>query len=256
MNTPNWIGMYTFVARETRRVFRIWIQTLGAPWSSAFLYILIFGYVVGQRIDAIGGVPYIDFVLPGLVMMNVMTAAFSHTSFALYIMKWVRSIDELLTAPLSYLEMIAGFMVAGVVRAVITGIGVYALAVFFTTATIENIFLSLIYIIAIAIIFSAAGMLVALWSKNFEQLSLPAIFIITPMTFLGGVFNSMDMMPPTLQWIVRINPFFYFVDGLRCSMVGVCEANPWAGAFIIGGLVLGLGYWVWYLFKIGYKIRE
>src|SRR3989344_6816779 len=144
MSKPNWIGLYTFVSREVGRMFRIWIQTLGAPWSSAMLYILIFGYVIGQRISSIGGVSYIDFVLPGLVMMNVMASAFAHTSFSLYIMKWWRSIDELLVAPLSYLEMIAGFMIAGVVRAVATGAGVYVLAVFFTTATIDHFFLSLL----------------------------------------------------------------------------------------------------------------
>lgn len=252
----NWIGLYTFVARETGRMFRVWIQTLGAPWISSLLYILIFGHIVGQRIDTIAGVSYIDFVLPGIVMMNIMNSAFSHTSTSLYIMKWFRSIDELLVAPLSYFEMIVGFLAGGVVRGVIVGAGVYAIGVFFTQATIAHFFLMLIYAAAISTIFSLAGMLVALWAKNFEQLSLPSIFIITPLTFLGGVFNSIHMMPPFLQWIVRLNPFFYFVDGLRYTMLGISESNMIVGMTLTAGLILGLGYWVWYLFKVGYKIRE
>ncbi len=252
----NTIGLYTFISRETSRMFRVWIQTLGAPWTSAVLYILIFGRIVGARIDLIGAVHYIDFVLPGLVMMNIMTSAFSHTSSSVYFAKWIRSIDEMLVAPFSYLEMIIGFMAGGVVRGVVVGIGVYVLAVFFTTATIAHVGLTLFYIVAVSTIFAFAGMLVALWAKNFEQLSLPTIFIITPLTFLGGVFNSIDMMPEAFRWVLHINPFFYFVSGLRCSMINVCEANPYIGATVVLGLVFGLGFWVWYLFKIGYKIRE
>lgn len=252
----NFTGLWTFISRETGRMFRVWIQTLGAPWMSAVLYILIFGRIVGERIDLVQSVHYIDFVLPGLVMMNMMTSAFSHTSTSVYFAKWIRSIDEMLVAPFSYLEMIIGFMAGGVVRAVTVGLGVYLLAILFTTATVAHFGLMLVYVVSVSIVFSFAGMLVALWARNFEQLSLPTIFIITPLTFLGGVFNSIDMMPRTLQWVVKLNPFFYFVSGLRCSMINVCEANAWASAFVIGGLVIGLGWLTWYLFKIGYRIRE
>lgn len=252
----NWIGLWTFVSRETGRMLRVWIQTLGAPWMSAVLYILIFGRIVGARINLIGAVHYIDFVLPGLVMMNIMTSAFSHTSSSVYFAKWIRSIDELLVAPFSYFEMIIGFMAGGVVRAIIVGMGIYALAIFFTTATISHIGWMLFYVLVVSIVFSFAGMLVSLWAKNFEQLSLPTIFIITPLTFLGGVFNSIDMMPHGLQWVVRLNPFFYFVSGLRCSMINVCEAGTGLTNIVIVGLAVVLGWWTWYLFKIGWRIRE
>lgn len=255
MNT-NWIGLYTFISREVGRTFRAWVQNLGAPWSAALLYILIFGHIIGSRITAIHGVPYIDFVLPGIVMMNMMASAFSHASFSVFIMTWMRSIDELLVAPFSYLEMIVGFVVGGVMRAIIVGIGVYLMAIFFTSATIAHFWSMLFYAFFISVIFSFAGMLVALWSKTFEQLSLPTIFIITPLTFLGGVFNSIDMMPAALQWVVRLNPFFYFVDGLRYAMIGVRESNEFIGYAVIVVLTLGLGYLTWYLFKIGWRIRE
>lgn len=255
-NSVNWIGLYTFISREVGRMFRVWIQTLGAPWISALLYILIFGHVVGQRISSIGGVPYIDFVLPGIVMMNIMASAFLHTSTSVYFMKWIRSIDEILVAPFSYLEMIAGFMAGGVVRAVVVGLGVYVLAIFFTSASIAHFWLMILYITSISIIFSFAGMLVALWAKNFEQLSVPSIFVITPLTFLGGVFNSITMMPPILRWVVRLNPFFYFVDGLRYSMIGVRESNAIGGALLIIGLCFSLGWLTWRLFKKGWRIRD
>ncbi|MBI2053000.1 MAG: ABC transporter permease [Candidatus Ryanbacteria bacterium] len=252
----NWVGLYTFISREVGRTFRAWVQNLGAPWSGALLYILVFGHIVGQRISHIRGIPYIDFVLPGIVMMNMMASAFSHASFSVYIMKWTRSIDELLVAPFSYLEMIAGFVVGGVARAVVVGMGVYLMAIFFTSATIAHFWLMLFYAVTISVIFSFAGMLVALWSNTFEQLSLPTIFIITPLTFLGGVFNSIDMMPSGLQWVIRLNPFFYFVDGLRYAMVGIHESNIVLGIGLVLTLVIGLGFLVWYLFKIGYRIRE
>jgi len=251
----NWIGLQTFVLQELLRIKRVWIQTLVTPWISALLYILIFGEIVGRRIGIISGVSYIDFVVPGLLMLNVMQSSFGHTSSSLYFQRFVRHIEEILTAPLSYIEIIIGYVTAGIARGLAVAAGVYAIALMFTVTTVEHLFLFLFYSISIALIFSLAGLLVGLWSEGFEQLMIPQTFLIMPLTFLGGLFNSIHMLPERFQWFVRINPFFYFVDGLRYSMVGVSESNRSLGLALIFFLVIVLGFWVWYLFKNGYKIR-
>lgn len=251
----NTIGLLTFVQKEIQRFTRVYIQTLISPWINALLYILIFGYIVGQRIDLIAGVQYIDFVLPGIVMLNLIGSAFSQTSSSLYFQRFARHIEEILTAPLSHIEMIIGYVVGGVARGLIVGIGVYLIAVFFSAATIANIGLFLFYTVIVSIIFSLAGLLVGLWADSFEQLTILNTFIITPLTFLGGVFNSISMLPEKAQAIVRFNPFFYFVDGLRYAMIGISEANMMVGLAIMFGLVFGLGGWVYYLFVKGWRIR-
>ncbi|MBI2023955.1 ABC transporter permease [Candidatus Giovannonibacteria bacterium] len=252
----NWIGLQTFITQELLRIKRVWVQTLIAPWISALLYILIFGQVVGRRIGMIvPGVSYIDFVVPGLLMLNVMQSAFGHTSSSLYFQRFVRHIEELLTAPLSYMEMIAGYVTSGITRGVIVAAGVYTIALFFTITSVSHLFLFIFYAVSVALIFSLLGLLVGLWAESFEQLMIPQTFLIMPLTFLGGLFNSIHMLPEKFQWFVRINPFFYFVDGLRYSMVGVSESNRNFGIFLILALVIGLSTWVWILFKRGYKIR-
>ncbi len=251
----NWIGLQTFVQREIQRFFRVGIQTLITPWISAALYIFIFGFVVGSRIPDIAGVRYIDFVLPGLVMMNIIASAFSQTSSSLYFQRFTRHIEELLVAPFSYGEMVIGYMVGGVVRGVIVGLGVYAMAIIFGSSTIAHLWLFIAYSIAVSIIFSFLGLLVGLWSEHFEHLAILNTFVITPLSFLGGIFNSIHMLPEKLQPIVRLNPFFYFVDGMRYAMIGVREASPLTGGALVIGLIFGLGFWVWYLFKTGYKLR-
>ncbi|MDA1334720.1 MAG: ABC transporter permease [bacterium] len=252
----NFIGLSTFVSREIGRMFRVWVQTLVTPWISALLYIFVFGEIVGSRIGDFAGVSYIDFVLPGLVMMNIIGSSFAHASSSVYFMKWIRSIDEILVAPLSYLEMILGFVIGGIVRGLVVGIGVYIVALLFTAATIDHLALFLLYSMSIAAVFSLLGMLVGLWAKSFEQLSLLNTFIIMPLTFLGGVFNSIHMLPEVMQKFTLINPFFYFVDGLRFAMIGIRESNVMGGAILIAVLVFGLGTLVWYLFKIGYRIKD
>jgi len=252
----NIIGLQTFIAREVQRFMRVFIQTLISPWINALLYILIFGFIVGSRIDLIAGVSYIDFVLPGIVMLNLITSAFSQTSSSLYFQRFARHIEEILVAPLSYVEVVFGFVFAGVLRGVIVGIGVYIIAIFFSTATIAHFGLFLIYSIAVTIIFSLLGLLVGLWSDNFEQLSILNTFLITPLIFLGGVFNSIDMLPEKAQMLVRFNPFFYFVDGLRYSMIGVSEADTTVGAVLIGVLVIVLSILVIHLFRVGWRIRN
>ncbi len=251
----NAIGLSTFIRREIERFLRTYIQSILSPWVSAILYIVVFGFIVGSRISLIDGVKYIDFVLPGIVMLNLITASFSQTSFSLYFQRFARHIEEVLIAPFSFFEMIFGYVVGGVARGLVVGIGVYVIALFFTTATIVHFGLFLFYAVSVSIIFSLLGLLVGLWADNFEQLSILNTFIIMPLTFLGGVFNSVKMLPAKAQFFVRLNPFFYFVDGLRYSMIGIQEANQWIGFIIIFGLIFGFGGLVWYLFKIGWRLR-
>lgn len=252
----NITGLHTFVSREIHRTFRVAVQTLISPWINAALYILIFGFVVGSRIDLIAGVRYIDFVLPGIVMLNLIGSSYMHTSSSLYFQRFAKHIEEVLVAPLSYVEMIIGFVLGGVTRGIIVGFGVYVLAVIFSAANMANIGLFLFYSVAVSTIFSLVGLLVGLWADGFEQLSILNTFIITPLTFLGGVFNSISMLPEKAQVLVRFNPFFYFVDGLRYAMIGVSESNLIYGILLIVVLIISLGTLVWYLFKIGWKIRE
>ncbi len=251
----NIIGLRTFIEREIQRSFRVYIQTLLSPWINALLYILIFGVVVGSRIDLIAGVTYIDFVLPGILMLNLIGSSFAQTSSSLYFQRFAKHIEEILVAPLSHFEMITGYVIGGVARGVIVGVGVYVIALIFSAATITHLGLFLLYTIAVAIIFSLLGLLVALWAQNFEQLSVLNVFIITPLTFLGGVFNSITMLPERVQIFVKFNPFFYFVDGLRYAMVGIREGSAIIGWFVIIGLILVFGGLVWRLFSIGWRLR-
>ena len=252
----NLVGCYTLIIREISRMVRVTVQSLVTPWITAVLYIFIFGSVVGSRIGPIAGKNYIDFVLPGIVMMNIVMSAFSQSSSSIYLQRFIRSIEEILIAPLSYFEIIIGFAVGGVLRGLLVGLGVYVLALFFTTATIAHFWLFLAYAFGIAVIFSFTGMLMGLLSNHFEHLALLNTFVIMPLIFLGGVFNSITMLPLYIQTFVRFNPFFYFVDGLRFAMIGIRESNAFIGALIIVFLMVSLATLVWYFFKIGYRIRE
>lgn len=251
----NLIGLQTFISRGIQRFLRVAGQSILSPLINAVLYIFIFGYVVGSRIDLIAGVSYLEFVLPGIVMMNIIGGAYAQTAFELYFQRFLRYIDEVLVSPFSYLEMIIGFMVPSIFRGVLVGIIVYAVALLFGQSGIHNIWLFIFYSVSVATIFGLLGLIIALWSESFEQLSIVQTFIITPLTFLGGVFNSITMLPEKMQIFLKFNPFFYFVDGLRYSMIGISESNQAIGLMIIFGLIFVLGGIVWYLFRIGWKIR-
>ncbi|MBI4032444.1 ABC transporter permease [Candidatus Berkelbacteria bacterium] len=252
----NWIGLQTIIRREVERFIRVGGQTLVTPWISALLYIFVFGQVVGQRISSIGGVSYIDFVLPGVLMMNVIGAAFGQSSSSIYFARFARHIEEILVSPLSYFEMIIGFIVGVIARSVAVGLGIYVIAIFFSAATIEHFGLFLFYITAAAIVFGFLGIIVGLWANGFEQLGIWSTFVFTPLTFVGGVFNTLDMLPPALRTLAQWNPFFYFIDGIRYSMIGVREANPIIGyAVVIGSMVI-LGILTEQLFRRGYGLRS
>ena len=253
--TEQWIRMKTFVVSDLQRTMRVPIQTLVTPWLSALLYILIFGQIVGSRIQEIGGIPYINFVLPGILMMNILSSAFAQTSSSLYFKRFLKHIEELLVAPFSYLELVIGFTIGGIIRGILVGAGIYVIAIFFGIAGIEHVGLFFFYVIAVSAIFSLLGLFVGLWAQGFEQLSVLNVFVITPLAFLGGMFNTLDMLPPWAQTLTLWNPFFYFNDGIRYAMTGHAEANLTFGFIMIAGLILVFGAIIHYLFHIGWRLR-
>ena len=252
----NWIGLNTMVRREVSRMMRVPIQAFIAPWISALLFIFIFGFVVGGRITEIGGHRYLEFVLPGIVMMNVVNAAFLQSSSAIYFSRFIKFIEETLVAPLSYAEMIAGSLSVVVLRATVTGIGIMFMGVFFNATHIESWPLFLFWIVSVSAVFGLLGIIVGLWSKSFEQLNMPVVFFLTPLSMVGGVFNTVEMLPTWLRWLAWGNPFYYFINGLRGSMIGYDETPAGLGVGLTMLLLVVLGGTVWRLYSKGYGLRE
>lgn len=251
----NWVGLYTLLRREVERTFSVAIQTLVAPAVSAALYLFIFGTVIGSRIGDFAGVPFITFVFPGVLLLSIVNASFASASSGLYFMRFSRSIEELLIAPLSYFEMLVGFVGSAIVRALIVGGLIVIVGMLFGAITLISPLAFIFYVAAIAAIFALLGIIVALWAENFEQLQVLNTFVITPLTYLGGIFYSITFLPPLAATITQLNPFFYFADGIRSSMIGYSEANTTIGLVVILGLVVGLSLLVGTLFKRGWKIR-
>lgn len=252
----NWIGLYTMLRREVKRTLRVVIQTLVAPTVSAALYIFIFGTVIGSRISDFAGVPYIQFVFPGVLMLSIINASFASASSALYFMRFTRGIEEMLITPFSYVEMLIGFVGSAVARALMVSFLILLVGILFGAVSLVHPLAFVFYIAAISAIFAMLGIIVALWAESFEQLQVLNTFFITPMTYLGGIFYSITMLPPLAASITRFNPFFYFANGVRSSMTGYTEANTLLGVVIIMTLVIGLGVLVTQLFKRGWKIRS
>jgi ABC-2 type transport system permease protein len=252
----NWIGLYTMLRREVKRTMRVVVQTLIAPVISAALYLFIFGTVIGTKIEDFAGVPYISFVFPGILMLSIVNASFASASSALYFMRFTRGIEEVLIAPFSYFEMLIGFVGSAVTRALMVAFLILGVGLFYGAVTLVNPVMFVFYVSAIAAIFAMLGIVVALWAESFEQLQVLNTFVITPLTYLGGIFYSITFLPPMAAAITRANPFFYFADGVRSSMIGYSEANPLVGLTVVLGLVLVLAITVTQMFKRGWKIRS
>jgi ABC-2 type transport system permease protein len=198
----------------------------------------------------------VEFVLPGVLMLNVVNAAFLQSTSQIYFQRFLRYIEETLVSPLSYVEMIVGSLIMTIVRSVVTALGILAIGMLFGATHMHNIFEFLFWIIGVSIVFGLLGIIIALWANNFEQLTMLNVFFIAPLSFIGGVFNTVAMLPPFMRWIAYVNPFFYFINGLRDSMIGFNEAPPYVGIAVMLGLIAVLGVWTWRLFSIGYGLRE
>ncbi len=252
----NWIGLWTIIRREMQRLMRVPIQAFVAPWLSALMFIFIFGYVVGPRISTIAGHKYLQFVLPGILMMNIINAAFLQATSQVYFQRFMKFVEEALVAPLSYVEMIVGTLAAVIFRTAATAIGILVIAAVFGGVQVVSVVEFMFWVVIVSGIFGLLGIVIGLWAKSFEQLSALNIFFITPLSFVGGVFNTVEMLPPYLRWLAWGNPFFYFVNGLRHSMIGFNEAPEPLGAVLSLAMLAILSVWVWRLFSVGYGLRE
>ena len=252
----NWIGFITLTKREIWRFLKVWTQTILPTAITTVLYLFIFGFTIGRVLPQIGNLTYLQFIVPGLLMMGIITTTYANNSTSIFMMKWLNFIEGLLVSPLSYIEMVGAFILGGIVRGVIIGIVVYLISLFFYSGSIFNPILFIFLIIIVSLIFSSVGLITGLWANDWDQLNIWSTFLITPLVFLGGVFHSISLVPESLQIVTKLNPIFYMVDALRYSMLGVSESNLFIGFALIIILAVSSFFFTVYLFKIGYKIRK
>ncbi len=250
-----WIAFVTIVGKEVTRFLRVWSQTLLPPVVTTTLYFLIFGAFIGSQIDPIGGFSYMQFIVPGLVMMSVITSAFQNTVSSFYFAKFQRNLEELLVSPIPYWVVIAGFVIGGVLRGMLVGALVLAVSLFFAKLTVTHWFTTFLFVFFTALLFSLAGLMNAIYAKNFDGISIIPTFVLVPLTYLGGIFYSITALPEFWQTVSLFNPVLYMVNGFRFGFLGITDVNVWisfAILFILSAILLGGNWW---LFKVGRGLR-
>ena len=250
------LGLRTLYKKEVKRFLRVPGQTVLSPLITTALYFVVFGWSLGGRVREVEGVPYIRFLVPGLVMLGIINNAFLNTSSSLFIMKLQGTIVDLLVTPLSYLEMLAAFLAAGTTRALLVGGLTWLTAAFFVGPSVPHPLEAILAAVLVSIAFAAAGLIVALWADKFEQVNFIPTFVITPLAFLGGVFYSASMLPPAFRVVLHLNPIYYMIESMRYALIGVTAEPPWLGFCVLGLLTTAMVSWALLLLKGGYKLRN
>jgi ABC-2 type transport system permease protein len=251
----NLIGLLTLVRKEVRRVLRIWIQTVVPPGITMTLYFIIFGSLIGARIGAMDGAPYTTFIAPGLIMMAVITNSFGNVVSSFFSAKLQLHLEELLVSPMSYAAIVLGYVVGGMVRGLLVAALVTAVALFFTELPVAHPFVMLAVLLLTSAVFSLAGLLNGLFAKNFDDISIIPTFVLTPLTYLGGVFFSISLLSPTWQTIALANPILYMVDAFRFGMLGTSSIPIATALAIIIASLVGLFAMTIVLLSRGIGIR-
>lgn len=245
----------TIVRKEVTRFLRIWPQTLLPSVITTTLYYVVFGKFIGSQIDSVGEYTYIQFIVPGLVMMAVITNSFGNVVSSFFGAKFQKQIEELLVSPITPFLVVAGFVTGGVLRGLLTGALVLLVSLFFTPLVIHDMFLVIMFIFLTALLFSLAGLLNAIYAKKFDGTTIIPTFVLTPLTYLGGVFYSISMLPPFWQSISMWNPILYMVNGFRYGFLGVSDVSITMSLVILIGLSAALFALTMHLFRIGHGLR-
>lgn len=250
-----WINFYTIFRKEVSRIFRIWTQTILPPVITQSLYFVIFGGFVGSQIPDINGISYMAFIVPGLVMMAVITSSFQNVVGSFFGAKFQRNIDELLVSPTPNWVIIAGYVMGGVFRGILVGMVVYLVSVFFTHPQVYNFGIVLLFIVLTAVLFSVGGLVNAIFARKFDDVQIIPTFVLTPLTYLGGVFYSIHRLPEFWQGVSRLNPVLYMIDGFRYGFFGFSDVPILWSALMLIGLTVAMVAWAnWLLWKgVGMK---
>lgn len=241
---------------EMARTFRTLTQSIASPVLSTSLYFVVFGAAIGSRMGAIGGVSYGAFIIPGLIMLSLLNESISNASFGIYMPKWAGTIYELLSAPVSYVEVVIGYVGAAATKSVILGLLILVTARLFVPYEIQHPVWMIGFLLLTAVTFSLFGFIIGLWADDFQKLQVVPLMVITPLTFLGGSFYSISMLPPMWQKITLFNPVVYLVNGFRWSFYGQADVNVLVSVgATVGFLVICLAV-VWWIFRTGWKLKS
>ena len=252
----NWIALNTIWIKECTRFLRIWVQTLVPPAITMSLYFVIFVNLIGNRIGEMGGFTYMEFIVPGLIMMSVITNSYANVSSSFFSAKFQRNIEELLVAPVPTWVIIFGYVGGGVARAILIGIIVTAVSMFFVDVNIHSFTAIIVTLLLTSTLFATAGLVNALYAKTFDDISMVPTFVLTPLTYLGGVFYSLSLLPEFWQTVSKANPIVYMVNGFRYGFLGVSDVNVSVSVGILVGfniLLYGIAH---YLLTKGRGIRS
>jgi ABC-2 type transport system permease protein len=241
---------------EMLRAWETLLQSFVSPVISTALYFVVFGSAIGARIEQIEGVSYGSFIVPGLMMLALLTQSISNAAFGIFLPKFTGTIYEVMSAPISFIEILIGYVGAAATKALIVGLIILGTAGFFVPLEISHPVWMMGYLVLTCISFSLFGFIIGLWADNFEKLQLIPLLVITPLVFLGGTFYSLDMLPPAWQTVTLLNPVVYLISGFRWSFFEVADVSVGLSLLMVLVFLAACLLWVWWIFKTGYRLRQ
>ncbi len=252
----NFRGIAAIYRFEMARAGRTWLQSIVAPIVTTSLYFVVFGAAIGSRVEEIDGIGYGSFIVPGLIMLMLLTQSVTNASFGIFFPRFTGTIYEVLSAPVSYLEVVLGYVGAAATKSLILGCIILVTANFFVDLNVAHPALMVFFLLLTAITFSLFGFIVGIWAEDFEQIQIVPLLIIIPLTFLGGTFYSLDVLPPFWQAVSLFNPVVYLISGFRWSFFEVSDVNVWVSlgmtlTFLVACMII-----IWWIFRTGYRLKS
>jgi ABC-2 type transport system permease protein len=256
--TPHkiYISVSTIVRKEVGRIFRVWKQNFLPPVTTTVLYFVIFGTFIGSQLASIDGLTYMQFIVPGLVMMAIIMGAFSQTTFTISTLKFFKTVEEILVSPMPMWGVVTGFILGGVARGFSVGLVILLSSLFFTTLPLPHIVWAIVFAFLSSTLFSLGGLITGLYVKDFDSLSIIPNFVLTPLTYLGGIFYSIKLLPEPWQSISHFNPILYMINGFRYGITGVSDISVLTCFIVLCAINIVFFVWVVYLFRYGKGLRN